>query len=237
MNILKKYPLAYLALIAVAFLSPCLARAQAPTSQEIDFDLFFSHLPFGSTQNITAQVWDSPGDGYREHLIFAEAHDVKIGFFGEVDLLLGSVTPIPAGTFPAGSSRYLDVVLTSTGKSILPHGRKPFYANAFALTGAVGPAGPKGDKGDTGPQGLQGLMGLQGFQGVPGSTGATGPQGVQLPVVFVGTGTALSGGFLGMGGSFASLGAFALNDSKSSCLRSDCVYRGFLTFSQPETVV
>jgi hypothetical protein len=172
--------LLYLALIAVGFLFPVFASAQEPTSQEIDFDLFFSHLPFGSTQNITAQVWDSPGDGHREHLIFTEDHPgVKIGFFGEVDLLLGSVRPIPAGTFPAGSSRYLDVVLTSTGTSILPNGRKPFYANAFALSGAVGPAGPKGDKGDTGPQGLQGPMGFTGNQGPQGIQGVQGNPGAQ----------------------------------------------------------
>ena len=43
-----------------------------------------------------------------------------------------------------------------------------------------------------------------------------------LSVVFLCTGTALSGGFFGTGGNFASLVAFALNDSKSACLLSVC---------------
>src|ERR1700693_4175457 len=109
MNILRKYPLAYIALIVVAFLSP-VARAQAPTSREIDFDFMFSRLPFGSTQSITVRVWDSATGGA---LIFSELHpNVKIGLLGEVDFVLGSLTPggIPVATFPAGASRYLDVI-------------------------------------------------------------------------------------------------------------------------------
>jgi hypothetical protein len=43
-----------------------------------------------------------------------------------------------------------------------------------------------------------------------------------LPVFFLRTGTARSGGFFGIGGSFG-FAAFALNESNNSCLRSDWV--------------
>jgi hypothetical protein len=183
MNILNKYPLAYLALLAVAFLSPSPARAQAPTSQEIHFDVLLSKLPFGSTQNVTVQVWDSALLG---NMVYSEGHSLKVGLLGNLDLVIGSVTPIPAGTFPTGSSRYLDVTLNSTGNSVLFNGRKPLYADAFALSGAVGPAGPqgiqgpKGDKGDTGAPGV-GMQGPQGIQGVAGPQGPTGPTGATGP--------------------------------------------------------
>jgi hypothetical protein len=42
-----------------------------------------------------------------------------------------------------------------------------------------------------------------------------------LTVFFLRTGTALSGGFFGIGGSFCTFAAFALNESNSSCLRSE----------------
>src|ERR1700736_2832039 len=166
MNILRKYPLAYLALIAVAFLSPSLARAQAPTSQEIHFDILLSKLPFGSTQNVTVQVWDAVVLG---NMVFSEAHPgVKVGLFGNLDLVIGSLTSggIPSSDFPAGASRYLDVVDTAnTRHSVLFNGRKPLYANAFALT--PGPAGPAGAAGPAGPQGNTGHEGEPGPPGTP----------------------------------------------------------------------
>src|ERR1700736_694449 len=177
MNILRKYPLAYLALIAVAFLSPSLARAQAPTSQEIHFDILLSKLPFGSTQNVTVQVWDAAVLG---NMVFSEAHPgVKVGLFGNLELVIGSLTTggIPSSEFPAGSSRYLDVI-DSTGKSVLFNGRKPLYANAFALTpGPAGPQGPQGPQGMQGPQGPMGFPGANGPQGIPGPQGTPGPKG------------------------------------------------------------
>jgi len=191
MNILRKHHLAYIAAIAVAFLLPSLARAQAPTSREIDFDFVFSRLPFGSTQNIFVQVWDSAAGGT---LVFSENHpNVKIGLLGEVDFVLGSLTVggIPLGTFPAGASRYLDVV-DVTNRSVFPNGRKPLYANAFALTpgpaGPAGPQGPQGLQGLSGPQGLSGANGLNGAPGAPGTNGtngvngAPGPQGPAGPI-------------------------------------------------------
>jgi Carboxypeptidase regulatory-like domain len=184
MKILK-YHLAYLALIAVAFLSPSLARAQAPTSQEIHFDILLSKLPFGSTQNVTVQVWDAATLG---NMVFSEAHPgVKVGLLGNLDLVIGSLTMtptpggIPSSAFPAGASRYLDVV-DANNNSVLFNGRKPLYANAFALTpgpaGAQGIPGPKGDKGDLGI----------GIPGGAGATGAVGPQGPSGPRGLAGAG-------------------------------------------------
>jgi hypothetical protein len=141
MNSLRKF--FCIVIIAVAYIVPTTLCAQAPTSRDY-FDLLLSRLPFGSTQNLTVQVWDASTGG---NLIFSEVHpNVKIGFLGELDLLLGSLTPggIPSGTFADGSSRYLDV-LDVTNRSVLPNGRKPFYGTAFAMTaGPAGPAGPQG---------------------------------------------------------------------------------------------
>ena len=175
----------------VACIVPTTLRAQAPTSREIDFDLLLSRLPFGSSQSLTVQVWDASTGG---NLIFSEAHPkVKIGFLGELDLLLGSLTPggIPTGTFADGSSRYLDV-LDVTNRSVLPNGRKPFYASAFAMipgpAGPAGPAGPQGPQGSSGPPGLNGtngtngVNGLPGAPGLPGPAGQTGPMGPQGPI-------------------------------------------------------
>jgi hypothetical protein len=175
-----KRPLLYLALIAVAFLYPSIARAQAPTSQEIHFDVLLSKLPFGSTQNVTVQVWDSAIGG---NTVFTEDHPgVKVGLLGNLDLVIGSLTTggIQSSGFPSGASRYLDVILDSTGSSVLFNGRKPLYANAFALTpgpaGPAGPAGPKGDPGIQGPMGLS-ITGPAGPTGPQGPTGPTGPAG------------------------------------------------------------
>jgi hypothetical protein len=190
-----KNRLVWLALIAVAFSSP-MARAQQPTSQEIHFDVLLSKLSFGSTQNVTVQVWDSPVLVSGAQPIFAENHPgVKVGLFGNLDLVIGSLTSggIPSSDFPSGASRYLDVILDSTGNSVLFNGRKPLYANAFALTpGPAGPQGIQGPKGDKGDPGLQGFPGAPGAQGMTGATGATGPQGIQGPQGPPGTGTGTS---------------------------------------------
>jgi hypothetical protein len=161
--------LAYLILFAI----PSALQAQNPTSREIPFDFVFSHLPFGSTQTITVQVWDAATGG---RLIFSEVHpNVKVGFFGEIDFVLGSLTSggIPVSDFPSGESRYLDV-LDVRNTSVLLKGRVPLYANAFALT-----PGPSGPQGPAGPQGPQGPSGANGLSGGPGPQGLQGPQGPQ----------------------------------------------------------
>jgi len=69
----------------------------APTSRLIPIDLMVSHLPYGSKQKITAQLWDAPTAG---NLIFSEDHaDVKIGDDGSLHFLLGSATT--GGLHPA----------------------------------------------------------------------------------------------------------------------------------------
>lgn len=160
------------------------SQTPPPTSREIPFEFEATHLPFASTQTITVEVWDAQTGG---NLIFSEVHpNVKVGFFGELELLLGSQTNggIPASAFPSGVSRYLDVV-DVTNRPVLIDGRKPFYATAFSLS--PGPAGPQGPPGPAGPQGPSGLMGLtgpvgpQGPAGAQGLTGATGPQGIPGP--------------------------------------------------------
>jgi Collagen triple helix repeat (20 copies) len=143
-----------------------------------------TRLPFGSTQTITVEVWDAQTGG---NLIFSEVHpNVKVGFFGELDLLLGSQTNggIPTSIFPSEASRYLDVVDVSN-RPVLIDGRKPFYATAFSLSagpaGPLGPPGPAGPQGPSGPMGLTGPAGPQGPAGSQGVTGATGPQGIPGP--------------------------------------------------------
>jgi hypothetical protein len=156
--------------------------APPPTSREIPFDLVFSHLPFGSTQSITVEVWDAQTGG---NLIFSEAYpNVKIGFLGELDFVLGSQTPggIPTNDFPSGASRYVDVVDTAN-RSVLVNGRIPLYANAFALTpGLAGPQGAPGPAGQQGPSGANGLNGATGPQGPQGLVGTAGPMGPQGPL-------------------------------------------------------
>ena len=156
--------------------SPTLAPP--PTSRQIPFDLILSHLPFGSTQTITVQVWDAETGG---NLVFSEAHpNVNVGLLGELDFVLGSQTPggIPVNDFPPGASRYLDV-LDVTNRSVLLKGRMPMYARAFALT--PGPAGPQGLPGPQGPQGPQGPAGPAGLIGPIGPIGPSGPTGAQGP--------------------------------------------------------
>ena len=166
-------------------LLPVRASAQAPTSREIPFNLVFTHLPFGSTQTVTLQVWDAPTGG---NLIFSEVHpNVSVGFLGEIDFVLGSLTTggIAATDFPTNASRYLDVVY-ATNQSVLLKGRMPLYAAAFALTpgpsGPQGVAGPQGPQGPSGANGLSGPAGPQGIQGPQGLMGFQGPQGPQGPI-------------------------------------------------------
>jgi len=163
-----------------------------PTSREIPFDLVFSHLPYGSTQTITLEVWDAATGG---NLIFSEVQTgVKVGFLGELNFVLGSQTPggIPVSDFPSGGSRYLDIV-DVTNRSVLLNGRIPLYARAFALTpGPAGPQGPPGPQGAQGPSGANGLTGATGPQGPVGSQGQTGaigpvgPQGLIGPMGVIG---------------------------------------------------
>jgi hypothetical protein len=68
------YSLVSLLLFAV----PAALQAQASTSREIKFDFVFSHLPFGSSQTITVQVWDAATGG---NVIFSEGSPGREGGF------------------------------------------------------------------------------------------------------------------------------------------------------------
>lgn len=173
---------------ALILTMPLAVHSQEPTSREIPFSFEETHLPYGSTQTITVQVWDSATGG---SLIFSEVHKISVNNEGGIKFILGSTTPggIPTADFPSGSSRFLDV-LDVTKRSVLENGRVPLFATTFALTpgpagqqGPAGPAGPQGptgvqgSTGATGPAGPAGSTGPQGPQGLPGATGAQGPQG------------------------------------------------------------
>src|SRR4029077_14676797 len=129
---------------------------------------------FGSTQTITVQVWDAASGG---NLVFSEVRPgTRVGFLGEIDFLLGSLTAsgVPTTAFPSGASRFVDVI-DVTNHSILPAGRVPLYAAPFAIT--PGPLGPAGQAGPQGPQGPSGANGLSGGPGPQGPQGPVGPQG------------------------------------------------------------
>jgi len=168
----------------------------APTSRLIPIDLTVSHLPYGSKQKITAQLWDAPTAG---NLIFSEDHtDIKVGDDGSLHFLLGSATTggLPPSDFPSGASLYLDI-LDASGKSILrgddhddgdehhhTPDRLPLYAKAFALSpGPQGPAGSQGPQGNPGPIGPIGPMGPIGPQG-PAGAGSPAAIASNVPVFF-----------------------------------------------------
>jgi hypothetical protein len=198
----KHYAIA-VALISFAPLAPRSAMAQAgsepraasaqtqtiapvPTSREIPLIFPATRLPFGSTQTVTAQVWDAATGG---NLVFSEVRpNIKVGLLGEVDFLLGSLTSggIPTSAFASGASRFLDVVDVSN-RSILPLGRIPLYAAPFAIS-----PGPQGPAGPTGPQGPQGPSGANGLSGGPGPQGPQGPVGPQGPAGLVNRGNWLA---------------------------------------------
>jgi hypothetical protein len=203
------------------------APAPPPTSREMPFDLVFSHLPFGSAQTITVQVWDAPTGG---NLIFSEVHpNVKVGLFGEIDFVLGSLTTggIPTSDFPSGASRYLDVLDVGAeegspgaaggdSQAVFP----PFLL--FSAAGGLGGAGASviistgvvvpGAGGNGGGLSLS-LPGINhiGSSGAPGTTspggagfsttfvGGAGADGYALSSYFPGTVTAIGRG--GPGGS------------------------------------
>jgi N-acetylneuraminic acid mutarotase len=160
--------------------------APPPTSRQIPFEFEATRLPFGSTQTVTVQVWDAPTGGT---LMFAEVRPgTKVGLLGEINFLLGSLTTggISAAAFPSGASRYVDVLNVSS-QSVLYNGRKPLYADPFALSpGPQGIQGPTGPQGPQGPSGANGLSGSQGPQGPQGPVGPLGPTGLTGPTGPVG---------------------------------------------------
>jgi hypothetical protein len=152
--------------LALAVVALCSAHAQQ-TSRVIPFYAMATSLPPSTTQDVTVQLWDTASAGT---LIFSESQPgVVVDPSGTISVLFGSLTPggLDPVTFPSGSSRFLDV-LDSTSTSALA-ARIPLTATAFALS-----PGPQGPIGPTGPQGVQGIQGPQGVQGPQGPPMAVG---------------------------------------------------------------
>ena len=141
-----------LIVLTVALVVPQLLQAQA-TSRVIPFNNVATTIAPGSTgQTLTLQVWDAASGG---NLVFNEAQTLDVDANGNISFVLGALTSggLDPNSFPSGSSRFLDVV-DGTGASVLPNGRIPLNAAAFAVSpGPQGPPGAKGDKGDPGPPG------------------------------------------------------------------------------------
>ncbi len=145
----------------VLLLSAVTLHAQQPSSRVIPFNGVATNIAPGSTgQALTLQVWDAASGG---NLVFNEAQTLDVDANGNISFVLGALTSggLDPNNFPSGSSRFLDVV-DGTGASVLPSGRLPLNATAFALSpgpqGPPGPAGPPGNPGPAGPPGPPGVV-------------------------------------------------------------------------------
>ncbi len=142
-----------LIVLTVALVVPQLVQAQA-TSRVIPFNNVATTIAPGSPgQALTLQVWDAASGG---NLVFNEAQTLDVDANGNISFVLGALTSggLDPNSFPSGSSRFLDVV-NGAGASVLPSGRLPLNATAFALSpgpqGASGAPGPQGPPGPPGP--------------------------------------------------------------------------------------
>ncbi len=139
--------------LTVALVVPQVLRAQE-TSRVIPFNNVATTIAPGSTgQALMLQVWDAASGG---NLGFHEAQTLDVDANGNISFVLGALTSggLDPNNFPSGSSRFLDVVDAMTQLSVLPNGRLPLNATAFALSpGPQGPSGPPGPQGDPGPPG------------------------------------------------------------------------------------
>lgn len=129
-------------------------------------------------------------------VVFSETHaGVTTNQFGLFNINIGSITPLTASVFGAGTE-FMEVSvdfgsgLTSLGTSQLLSVPYALYAETSGTPGPVGPQGPAGPVGPSGldgatgpqgPSGLDGATGPQGPAGPSGLDGATGPQGVAGP--------------------------------------------------------
>ncbi len=139
--------------LTVVLVVPQVLHAQA-TSRVIPFNGVATTIAPGSTgQALTLQVWDAASGG---NLVFNEAQTLDVDANGNISFVLGALTAggLDPNNFPSGSSRFLDVVDT-TSTSVLA-ARIPLNANAFALS--PGPAGPQGPQGSPGPPGPPGVV-------------------------------------------------------------------------------
>ena len=141
-------------------------------AQETSRVIFFGNLvttlpPSTPGQAVTLQLWDAAGGG---NSLYCENQMLDVDTNQTISFSFGAGTPpappcpsLPPGldptNFPSGSSRFLDVVNTGSGVSVLA-ARLPLSATPFALSpGPTGPAGPAGAAGPAGPPGAAGPPG------------------------------------------------------------------------------
>lgn len=157
------------------------------TSQVIPFTSVATNLPPGTTQDVSAQLWDAATGGT---LLFSEAQPgLAVDNSGFINFVFGSLTSggLDPANFPSGSSRFLDVV-DATSASVLA-ARLPLNATAFALSpGPQGPPGERGPQGDPGPPGppvnITSPDGSLVFGGtITDRTGVIAPSGVTTPKI------------------------------------------------------
>src|ERR1700730_16479803 len=164
MNILRKHPLVCLALIAVAFLSPALARADEGTPVIFNAQVKASTITINGVR-FGPSVPTVTMDGIP--LVVSSSTDSTV------------VATLPASVANTPGAYLLKLVNNSES------GDDSIRAVKFEVAvGTMGPAGPAGPAGPQGPSGMNGMPGQPGPQGPPGpngQTGATGPQGMQGP--------------------------------------------------------
>lgn len=175
MNSVRKLTIGFALILIGAF---C-AQAQQ-TSRVIPFNNVVTTIPAGTAgQALTIQVWDVATGGTTA--LFSENQTLDVDANGAISFVLGAATPsgLDPSTFASGTSRFLDVV-DSSSTSVLA-ARIPLNAVAFALSpGPEGPAGPTGPQGLTGPPGPVSSV-------VPGDASIVVAGSMSVPSVVVAT--------------------------------------------------
>lgn len=152
-------------------LSVCTLFAQAP--QEIKYQGVARDAAGVVISNgtLTTVKFDIHTGGPTGPIAYSESHSsVSTNQFGLFSLNIGSVVPMPAGLFGAGSE-FLQVSvdfgsgLTNMGTSEMLSVPYALYADSCGTAGAQGPTGPTGPAGPTGPTGVAGPTGAAGTTG------------------------------------------------------------------------
>ena len=178
---MKKVILLLFSVIAVQY-----AVAQAPT--QMKYQGVARNASGSPIANGTITVkFDIHSGSATGPVVYTETHaGVTTNQFGLFNINIGSVTPLTASIFGAGTE-FMEVSvdfgsgLTSLGTSQLLSVPYAMYAETSGTAGPAGPTGATGAAGPAGPSGLDGATGPQGPAGPSGLDGATGPQGVAGP--------------------------------------------------------
>ncbi len=152
-------------------------------------------------------------------IIYTETHSsVTTNQFGLFSINIGSITPLPGGTFGTGDE-FLEVSvdfgsgLTSMGTSQLLSVPYALYADTSGSStpGPSGPTGANGLNGATGPTGATGNNGVAGSTGAAGATGPAGTNGATGLTGAIGavgpTGPSGANGINGTNGATGAVGA------------------------------